>query len=157
MTFIVETGTGISQATSYLSQEVADAHFAALGLAEWTRANDANKQRALMQASAYVDGYVYGGSLLNIAQGLSWPRQGAHDREGRVLNGLPHALRTAVLEMAALYVAKPPAAQGTSYIIREKVGPIELAYSKSKQQPSFVFRLLQQIGARPPMNMVQRG
>ncbi len=157
MTLIVETGAGISEANSYIAAEIAAAHFTALGLTVWAEAREAQREQALIYASAYVDSYRYEGKVLKDGQGLAWPRRGASDREGRILVGLPHALRTAVLEVAADFIKSPPLAFGGREVIREKAGPVELAYSKTRRQPSFVFRLLQQIGARPALPDVRRG
>jgi len=149
MSFITETGTGIPGATSYLSLEEADAHFAALARQDWTDAVTAARQNALMQASLYADFYDYPGAVLSNTQGLKWPRSGACDPEGRILAGLPHALRTAVLELAADYITSPPDALEGRRTVKEKIGSLELVYSSTKHGPSFVFRLLLQIGARP--------
>ena len=157
MTLIVETGTGIPGANSYIALSVADAHFSALGLSSWSGALEAEREQALIRASLYVDGYQYGGNILKAGQGLAWPRSGALDREGRVLSGLPHALRTAVLEVAASFIKSPPPVFGERDVIRERAGPVELAYSKTRRLPSFVFRLLQQIGARPALPDIRRG
>ena len=40
---------------------------------------------------------------------------------------------------------------------RQKVGPIEVTYEEGKKRMSFVFRLLQQIGARVSTNNLVRG
>lgn len=156
MVFIAETGAGVVGATSYVSLEEADAHFTALARDLWTNASAGHRENSLNQASLYVDCYAYGGSVLSFEQGLKWPRSGATDREGRALAGLPHALRTAVLELAVAYLENPPSALESRETLKEKVGPIELVYSRTKRQPSFVFRLLLQIGARPtPSNLVR--
>jgi len=157
MTFITETGAGIDAATSYVSLEEADAHFMALGRDLWSGATSAQRENALNQASLYVDCYAYGGQVLSFDQGLKWPRSGAIDHEGRLLSGLPHALRTAVLELAVTYLENPPSALEARETLKEKIGPIELVYSKTKRQPSFVFRLLLQIGARPASATMMRG
>ena len=41
--------------------------------------------------------------------------------------------------------------------VRQKVGPIEVTYEEGKKRMSFVFRLLQQIGARVSTNNLVRG
>lgn len=156
MTFITETGTGIAEATSYLSLADADAHFTALDRSDWLAANNGRRQQALEQASFYVDSYDYPGIVADFEQGLKWPRSGARDKEGRHLSGLPHALRTAVLELAADYIITPPSAIERRELIKEKIGPMELVYSKTRRQPSFVFRLLLQIGARPEALEIRR-
>lgn len=156
MTFTTETGTGIAEATSYLSLDDADAHFTALDRSDWLAANIGKRQQALEQASFYVDSYDYPGIVADFEQGLKWPRSGARDKEGRLLSGLPHALRTAVLELAADYITSPPSASDRRETIKEKIGPMELVYSKTRRQPSFVFRLLMQIGARPEGRQLMR-
>ncbi len=156
MTFISETGTGTLNATSYLSLTDADAHFTALDRSDWLLASIGKRQLALEQASFYVDSYNYPGIVAYFEQGLKWPRSGARDKEGRLLSGLPHALRTAVLELAADYITAPPSASDRRELIKEKIGPMELVYSKTRRQPSFVFRLLMQIGARPEAREIRR-
>jgi len=157
MTLIVETGAGVTGADSYLSLAAADAHFTALANAKWAAASAGVREQALTRASAHVDFYDYPGAVLSARQGLKWPRKNAADREGRLLTGLPYALRTAVLEQAADYFEKPPDRQGKANILKEKVGPLELVYSSTRQQPGFVFRLLLQIGARPAARDLVRG
>ncbi|MEP3245061.1 MAG: DnaT-like ssDNA-binding protein [Sneathiella sp.] len=157
MSLIVETGTGVAGANSYIALAAADAHYSALDAASWGDATASRREHALMQASFYIDGYSYEGNILTHHQGLAWPRCGACDREGRLLSGLPQALRTAVLELAVLYVTAPPEALQKRVVIREKAGPISLAYSESTQQPGLVFRLLQQIGARSAGHDLVRG
>lgn len=157
MTFLVETGSGLSGATSYISVEEADSHFEALENASWTDASLGQKQQALNRASLYVDSYQYGGCMLTLEQGLSWPRSGALDREGRPLTGLPFALIAAVLELAGEYIKTPPEVFEKGAVLKEKIGPVELVYSTTAKQPSFVYRLLSQIGARTNANAVLRG
>ena len=156
MSLIVEDGTGVPNAESYVSISDADEHFAALENSSWTRASSDLKENALKNASAYSDLYSYPGYLLNAQQGLKWPRAKAYDQDGRRLLGLPTALRAAVLELAAEMINKS-AAETFRRPIREKVGPLELVYSNTQKQPSFVFRLLMKIGARPYSITMQRG
>ncbi len=157
MSLIVETGTGVTGANSYLALAVADTHYSNLGIASWGDASIGRREHALMQASFHVDGYSYAGIILTHNQGLAWPRSGATDKEGRLLNGLPIALLTAVLELAALFITAPPEALKKRVVIREKAGPISLTYSETAQQPGIVFQLLQQIGARSAGHDLIRG
>lgn len=156
MTLINETGDGIEGATSYVSLEEADSHFTALAHEKWAAATDGQREEALIRASLHIDSYSYPGVVLDWKQGLKWPRYGAYDGDGRHLVGLPHALRTATLELAASFIADD---QGPDerQAIKQKVGPIELTYGDHSRRPSFVFRLLRQIGARAAANTVRRG
>jgi hypothetical protein len=157
MTIIVETGAGVTGAASYVSLADADSHFAALQRTDWGAAPTARRELVLAQASQHVDFYDYPGQRLNGGQGLKWPRRAAADAEGRALTGLPHALRAAVLELADGYLTAPPSALDGRRAIAEKVGPVELVYASSGARPSFVFRLLLQIGARPRAHQLVRG
>ncbi|MCG8492275.1 MAG: hypothetical protein MI743_11715 [Sneathiellales bacterium] len=157
MIFLVETGSGVSGATSYISLEDADSHFEALENTNWTNASLGQKQQALIRASLYVDSYQFEGCPRRADQGLSWPRSGAKDTEGRPLRGIPFALRAAVLELAGDYIKSPPQSFDKGQILKEKVGPVELVYSATEKQPGFVYRLLSQIGARTRANRVLRG
>ncbi|TNE42527.1 MAG: hypothetical protein EP348_00175 [Alphaproteobacteria bacterium] len=156
MTLITETGSGVTGATSYVSLAEADSHFTALANDDWTSAADGQREEALIRAALHIDSFDYPGRVLDWDQGLKWPRSGAYDRDGREISGLPHALRVAALELADTFL-KDGAGLDQRSIAREKIGPIEVAYSNGRMEPSFVFRLLRQIGARTGQNDVQRG
>ncbi|GLQ07515.1 DnaT-like ssDNA-binding protein [Sneathiella chinensis] len=154
---ILETGSGIEGADSYVGLADASSHFAALGHHSWNAAADPVREQALIRASLYVDSFEYPGRPRSDRQGLKWPRTGARDADGRLLAELPHALRTAVLELAARFVTGGTDLMGGREVSRQKIGPVEIVYSGAGRQPSFVFRLLQQIGARPARRELRRG
>ena len=156
MTLITETGSGVPGATSYVSLAEADSHFTALAHDDWTAAADGAREQALIRAALHIDSYLYPGVVLEPDQGLKWPRSGAYDNDGRAITGIPHALRTAALELAALFLADGDGLD-TRQPVRQKVGPIEVTYEEGKKRMSFVFRLLQQIGARVSTNNLVRG
>ncbi len=156
MSLTVEDGTGVTNAVSYVALLKADAHFLALENAEWASAPEGLREAALIRASAYVDFFNYPGSVAKSDQGLKWPRSDACDREGRLLAGLPHALTTAVLELAPGFLNAPQDDPGR-VITKEKVGQIEVVYYSDHKKPSFVFRLLSQIGAKSASLTMVRG
>ncbi len=156
MSLIVEDGSGVPNAQSYISVSGADAHFAGLENNTWAAASIGVKEHALKNASLYADLYSYPGHLRNVQQGLKWPRSKAYDQDGRLLVGIPTALRSAVLELATELVTKQPG-ELQRRTLREKVGPLELVYSSTQKQPSFIFRLLLKLGARPYSTSMQRG
>jgi len=156
MTLITETGTGVADATSYLSLADADGHFAALALDDWSSATEGQREQALIRASLHIDSYSYPGTVLSWDQGLKWPRSAVYDRDGRVLSGLPHALRTAALELAATFLEDTQGLDGRR-TVKEKVGALELTYEASGRTGSFVYRLLRQIGARVSAQTLARG
>ena len=156
MSLITETGSGIAGATSYVSLADADGHFAALDLDDWSSASEGARERALMRAALHIDSYHYPGRVLDWDQGLKWPRSGAVDRDGRLMTGLPHALRIVALELAELFL-KEAAGLDERLPIRQKIGSLEITYAEGKQRMSFIFRLLSQIGAQSAAHDLVRG
>jgi hypothetical protein len=156
MTLITETGSGVTGATSYVSLDEADSHFTALANDDWTSATDSQRELALIRAALHIDSYLYPGTILDWDQGLKWPRSGAYDRDGRAMTGIPHALRTATLELADIFLRDPNGLDDRQ-ITRQKIGPIEVTYEEGRKRMSFVFRLLQQIGARAQDSQMVRG
>jgi len=106
MALIVEDGTGMIDADSYMSLvEAADYHTKYTIGTEWASATDANRERALRQASRYIDD-VYGarfrGTKVRRDQSLEWPRFSAVDRDGWVISSstVPPAAKYATAELA---------------------------------------------------------
>lgn len=130
MAFVVEDGTGVSDANSYTDVAFADEYFNDRGIAEWDGSNE-EKQAALILATDYVElrfGRRWIGEMANPLQGLSWPRVA----EGIPEDEVPVKLQRAVCEYAkrALTAQLAPdpevSAAGASVVtVREKVGPLE--------------------------------
>lgn len=156
MSLTVEDGTGVHGATSYVALLKADTHFLALENTEWNSAPEGLRETALVRASSYIDFFNYPGAIAKSNQGLKWPRSGARDVEGRWLVGLPHALTTAVLELAPGFLNNPQEAP-SGVVTKEKVGQLEVVYSSDQKKPNFVFRLLGQIGAKSASLTMVRG
>lgn len=156
MSLIVEDGTGLSTAESYLSvadcTTYNDAHNA---VAAWTSANTAARERALRNATQYLEAEYnqrWRGSRLEDAQALAWPRTGVRLDGVCIEDGdIPRALLDATAELAVRAVAGELLADittpGTIESERVKVGPLETekTYMGGKSQtPEFriVDRLL---------------
>jgi hypothetical protein len=118
MAFVVEDGSGKTDATSYCSVSCADDYHAqTTGSAEWAAASEANKQKALNSATQYLDlqygarwrGYRANGYGYDDVQeqALDWPRMLAYDQDGWPYDEdrLPTRLRQATCE-AALRILK---------------------------------------------------
>lgn len=109
MTLIVEDGTGLTTAESYVSVADATAYLtaykAAADLATWNAASTAEQERALRVATQYVDaayGTRFPGSRLLDAMSLRWPRVNASDVEGYAIasTSVPTAVKNSTSEMA---------------------------------------------------------
>jgi len=120
--FIVEDGTGLPDANSYVSVAEADAFHADRNNAAWTGA-DAVKQAALVKATDYVS-QKYDTRWKDMPdtdeQGLYWPVT--------CIDGIPARLKQAVclLALEALSAELNPT-QGRA-VKREKVDVIEIEY-----------------------------
>ncbi|MEM7444295.1 MAG: DnaT-like ssDNA-binding protein [Pseudomonadota bacterium] len=130
MALIVEDGTGVAGADSYLSVADADAHHADRGNAGWT-GDVAAKEAALRKATDYL-GQVYRlrwlGARVDDGQALDWPRTG-FDAIGSDV--VPGEVRRAAAELALMALGadlNPPLERG-GRVTREKVGPIETEFA----------------------------
>lgn len=77
MTLIVETGSGLSTAESYLSVAQASAYHEAMGNTTWADLDSDVQEQALRKAAAYMVGEYrlrWAGNRLNETQALDWPR-----------------------------------------------------------------------------------
>ena len=127
-TFLLEDGTGIEGATSYVSAAYSETY---LGSA-WA-ADDTAKQAALMTATEYADAR-WGGKLkskpLDVDQGLEFPRYTLYDRYGQLIEGVPVNWQKAICLYAQASVAGtlyPIPSTTTAKDIKRKrtiVGPI---------------------------------
>lgn len=102
MALTVEDGTGLAEADAYASIATVDAYATARSLSAWT-GTDAVKEAAIREATVYLDtSYLWKGSIEVETQALAWPREGATDREGRAVDGLPARVVDACCELAVL-------------------------------------------------------
>ncbi len=104
MTLVVEDGSGITGAESYLS--VADGDNLLGNNGAWKAANDESKESALRMASSYADvrwvNVLGASSVVNETQGLAFPRANLFGKGGVKIQGIPKNWITAV----ALYAGQ---------------------------------------------------
>lgn len=132
MTLILEDGTGVADAQSYIDVAFADAYFAARGVAAWTGA-DAVKEQAIIRAMDYVETRWrwLGAQQFPETQALAWPRLYLYD-DGTAVEGIPVKLQRAVAEYALRALSgaliADPTTDASGQVVtskRSKVGPIE--------------------------------
>lgn len=134
MALIVEDGTGLSNANSYVS--VADARTWAADRGLTLPTDDAVLSSYLIQATDFIGSYetqFKGERTVPATQALSWPRN-CVDLFGVDLpnNVIPQQLVAAQVQAAVAITAGvvlQPNMQASDYVIREKVGPLETEYS----------------------------
>lgn len=139
MTLIVEDGTGLSTAESYISVADADTRHTNNGSTLWPGTlTTAEKEEALRRATIYMEGAYrlrWRGTRLLRAQALSWPRYGA------IVDGwdissdvVPTEVANACADLALKAAAGDLAADLTRGVVREKVGPLETEYDRNSPQ-----------------------
>jgi len=105
-TFVVEDGTGLSTANSYLSVADADQYNENNSAStDWSGATQANKEKALRLATRYLDVRYDGlwkSFRTNETQALAWPRAYAVDQDGYYWDSdeMPQRLEDATAELA---------------------------------------------------------
>lgn len=102
--FIVETGAGLSTATSLMSVADADQITENYGdSSDWSGATDAEKQDALRQATRYLNlHYTWDGYRVATDQRLQWPRYETYDEDGNLMDSdaVPQRVKEAVAYLA---------------------------------------------------------
>lgn len=136
MSLIVETGSGVAGANSYISLADAGTYHTDRGNAAWAAGSDADRTAALIRATFALDGMkAWRGVKASSSQPLVWPRAGAVDDDGYAVasDAIPQRLKDAVCEAALLELASAgaltPALDRGGAVTRVKVGPVEEEYS----------------------------
>lgn len=134
MALIVEDGSIVAGAESYISVSDADAYHAARGNAAWT-GTDAAKEALLRKATDYmlqVYGLRWKGDRVSATQALDWPREGVEvfgfDIDPDVV---PDAVANACAELALRAASGDLTPDVARRTVREKVGPIEVEYDRN--------------------------
>lgn len=110
MTLIVEDGSGLTNAESYLSVAEADAYNDLFCNGTWTSATTDQKEVALREATRYVDARFHGrwkGRRSHQLQALDWPRFNVVDADSFWIesDSIPKKLKDAVAQFALIAVA----------------------------------------------------
>jgi hypothetical protein len=148
---IVENGTGLANAESYISVAEANAYHAARGNTNWATISTGEAEQALRRATDYIE-QVYRlrwqGNRVNSTQALSWPRAFVQPMDYQFsstaffLGGfyylpadeVPQEVKNACAEMAFKAAGGELASDLTQGIIREKVDVLEVQYDPNSPQ-----------------------
>ena len=147
MALVVEDGTGLSTAESYISVVDASTYHTARGNATWAAlASDTVREQALRKATDYM-GAVYGlrwsGDRVLAAQALDWPRYNVAVHGFSVDSDVvPTAVANACAELALRAAADDLLPDIGAQVKSETVGPISVVYADGARQ-SDVFRQIE--------------
>lgn len=154
-TFMVEDGTGVASATSYVSVEEAD-DILAMNIhasASWDALTLDTKQKLLSWASRYLDERTrWFGRRVDGNSALRWPRVGITDQDGITLSPtiIPRQLKIAAAEMARYLIDEDRTAErDQDGLTRLKADVIELEFAEGyrlPQVPSHMKNLIKGLG-----------
>lgn len=141
MALVLVATAGASNANSYATAAEGDTYFETkLYATDWTDATTGTKEAALVWATRILDeGVDWAGSIMDKDQGVRWPRWGAYDRDGWVINQttVPQFIKNAAAETALHLIKQEHDFAGadfeTSWIKRLKVDVIELDMEVDKK------------------------
>lgn len=146
MAIIVEDGTNVTSANSYVTTAELTAYATARGVTLVTGA-----ESLLIQAMDYIETQQYQGSKVLFTQGLQWPRVNVWiDGWYNNVTTIPKELKNGQMETAiAIDQGNAPNADVTRFAISEKVGELEVHYAPNapantinKKINSWLYKLL---------------
>lgn len=152
MALVVEDGTGLETANSYVSLVDCDTYHSDRGNTSWT-GEDAAKEAALIRATQYLDMHYrsrFLGYRYSEEQALEWPRYDAEDDNGYYLdNEIPKELEQATCELAlrALSGELLEDQDRGGAVRRVRIGEIETEYSESAPAGT-IYRFVDEILGR---------
>lgn len=131
---IVEDGTGLSDANSYVSVEFADDYFSARGVSEWSACE--NKEQILVKSTDFIDSiYQWKGKKEFENQALRFPRVELRDYEGAEIKGIPLCLKQAVCDAALLVINGTELFQTKNEngsVVSETITTLSFTYAKDE-------------------------
>jgi len=168
--FVVETGVGDPDATSYCDVEFADDYIDAniYASSDWLALEEEQKQRLLVRASKYLDRMVtWEGTRVDEDSGLRWPRSGVYDSDGFLIadDAIPQALKEAVSELASYLMSNDWTSPQESRGLKEiQVDVIDLKFDTDYTRasvPDYIIAILAGLGAvktgtRPAFKKIRR-
>ena len=148
VSLIVEDGSCVPSANSYVSLEYADEYMRNTGRSSWASKSENERKSYLINATAYIDrtyskiGWK-GIKKFHRKQALCFPRVELFDKDGDEVLGIPEELKKAVCEAGfiatttSLFTTKD--ASGT--IKKQKVDVLEVEYySESDSSGGYISR-----------------
>lgn len=154
MALILDASIGGVTSNSYNTVVDGDTyHDGRLFATDWTGAATAIKEASLVWATRLLDTHFeWQGGKFTFDQALRWPRFGALDRDGELIDSavLPVSLKNAVSELARLLIIGDRSIEkGTEGLEKLKVDVIELTFDKfdrTKTIPDEVYQMISHLG-----------
>ena len=143
MAIIVENGSGVSGANSYITVSGVGVYASKYGYTTWDTDGDGvartstAKEQALMRAMRYIEGLNWKGTTYSQSQALQFPRSGMLDRDGREIleNVVPQVVVDALCEACMICLPESeidlqPNINRDNYVNYEQVtGAVTVSYT----------------------------
>lgn len=143
MAFVVEDGTIVAGATSYITRAQADSYHDDRGNSAWADASDKDQEAALIRATDYLDReFRYIGDETDANnQTLRWPRANACRPNGVVIENdeIPTEIieATAELALSALTGDLDPDGRDVVNQVSKRAGGVSVSQSRVGNRPTF--------------------
>jgi len=166
MALVIEDGTGVALATSYISAADATTYHTAHGNSAWT-GTDAVKEAALIKAAMYLDGKYRarwkGQKVKPLAQPMEWPRVGVRVVDTQLyydvppsffdsqysgfvaITTIPQRVKDAQCELALRSLAGDLAADGDISVKHSKVDVLETEYAANMVPGQIAYPVVDQL------------
>jgi len=149
MSFIVEDGSGITDANSYVTIDEFKEYWTDRNI-DYTEKTDAEVQACLINATQYIDNnYTFIGYKNSYYQGLEFPRYNAYDRNGYFVTGIPKCLKYSIYESGSISLSGTDLFSSSEDGIVEKtenVGPVETTYKyKNKATGQTIYQIIDRL------------
>lgn len=144
MALIVEDGSVVTGAESYVDIEYIDNYLSNRGYTAWTTLSDVVKETAIRRAIVFIEGFSFLGSRSSDSQVLEFPREGIYYPSGIEMIGVvPNEIKNALCEAAYIESQESGSlfpTQSDRSLKKRKVGSLEREFYKSSgglnsQQP----------------------
>lgn len=135
MALVPEDGTGLANANSYVSWDEIELYAEERSWTDWAAATDEAKEVAIRDATVYLDtSYAWKGAIALETQALAWPREGALDRDGRELTGVPRRVKDACCELARMNLTAALVTSRTEGEVQSMTaGSVSITYARGNR------------------------
>jgi hypothetical protein len=136
ITLIVEDGTLVTGANTFVSLTDCDTYHEEEGNTSWSSATTDNRLVAIVKAARYLDRHYKGrwkGTKVDQYQYMPWPRGGVYDADGFAISitCIPPAVKFAQCEAALrlLSSSMDPDLERGGEIVKEEIDVLSIEYS----------------------------
>jgi len=143
MALIVEDGSGVESANTYVATADIDTYCSDLGLTAWAAGTTPEKEAANLRAMQYIESLSYKGIKSNSDYSLKFPRYDIWTEDGYLIDSdeIPNDLKKAVCRAAYEEIVSLGILQSnltrSDFTKREKVSSIEMEYDKFHYETVF--------------------